>query len=204
MRRILGLLFFLALLAGSALAQTAVVTRNVNLRPAPSTVRDPSAELTPGSHIQLLQPNPTGGYYHVQTADGKTGYVWGRNIRISTETTISKPAQAVGPLGNINEIPTPLLARGHPVTWWFVFKFNSSVFPGCGGGATRTCPFGGEVQNYKTFSQRFVYASSEVHTLQEGNDCVGDTTADPIGATFEQVYDNSFHYLIWNDRSAAR
>jgi hypothetical protein len=130
MRRILDLLFFLALLPGSALAQTAIVTRNVNLRPAPSTVRDPSAELTPGSHIQLLQPDPTGGYYDVQTADAKTGYVWGRNIRISTETTISKPAQAVGPLGNINEIPTPLLARGHPVTRWFVFKFNSLVFPG--------------------------------------------------------------------------
>jgi len=107
---------------------------------------------------------------------------------------------AEDPIPSAQNTPMPLLAKGHPVNWWFVFKFNSSVFPGCGGGATRTCPFGGEVQNYKAFSQQFVYASSEVHTLQEGNDCVGDTTADPIGATFEQVYDNSFHYLIWNDQ----
>jgi Deoxyribonuclease II len=200
MKRILGFLLFSALLAGFALAQTAVVTRNVNLRPTPSNDRDPSAKLTPGTGIQLLQPGPTGGYYRVQTSDGKTGYVWGRNIRINAEATISKSAHAVGPAESAQEIPTPLLTKGHPVNWWFVFKFNSSVFPGCDGGATRTCPFGGEVQNYRAFSQRFVYASSEVDTLQEGNDCAGDTTADPIGATFEEVYDNSFHYVIWNDQ----
>lgn len=204
MKRILSFLLFSALLAGFASAQTAVVTRNVNLRPSPSNDRDPSTKLTSGTHIQLLQPGPTGGYYRVKTSDGRTGYVWGRNIRINAEATISKSASksapAGGPAEGAQEIPTPLLTRGHPVNWWFVFKFNSSVFPGCSGGATRTCPFGGEVQNYRAFSQRSVYASSEVDTLQEGNHCAGDTTADPIGATFEEVYDNSFHYVIWNDQ----
>jgi hypothetical protein len=113
---------------------------------------------------------------------------------------MSKPAGTEGPAKSAQDIPAPLLAKGHQVNWWFVFKFNSSVFPGCGGGAIRTCSFGGTVQNYKAFSQRFVYASSETRTLQEGNDCAGDTTADPIGATFEQVYDSSVHYLIWNDQ----
>jgi hypothetical protein len=136
----------------------------------------------------------------VQSADGKTGYVWGRNIRIDAGTTTSKSAGAEGSVESAQDIPSPLLAKGHPVDWWFVFKFNSSVFPGCGGGAARTCPFGGEVQNYRAFSQKFVFASSEMHTLQEGNACAGDTTTDPIGATFAQVYDNSFHYLIWNDQ----
>ena len=42
--------------------------------------------------------------------------------------------------------PAPLLSAGHPVDWWFVFKFNSANFPGCGGTAARSCPFGGEVQ----------------------------------------------------------
>lgn len=179
MKRILGFLLFSSLLAGFALSQTAVVTRNVNLRPSPSNDKDPSAKLMPGTHIQMLQVTPTGGYYHVQTPDGEIGFIWGRNIRINTEATISKSTEAVGPIEGAQEIPIPLLARGHPVTWWFVFKFNSSVFPGCVGGATRTCPFGGEVQNYKAFSQRFVYASSEMDTLQEGNDCAGDSTADP-------------------------
>src|ERR1700689_1928886 len=57
--------------------------------------------------------------------------------------------------------PTPLLSKGHPVDWWFVFKFNSAVFPGCDNGATRVCLFGGDVQNYAAFGQQFVYASSE-------------------------------------------
>src|SRR2546421_12659613 len=39
---------------------------------------------------------------------------------------------------------SPLLQKGHPVDWWFVFKFNSAAFPGCGSGADRTCPFGGQ------------------------------------------------------------
>lgn len=109
-------------------------------------------------------------------------------------------AQDTGTASNSPAAPTPLLAKGHPVDWWFVFKFNSAIFPGCSGTAQRACPFGGEVQKYKAFGQQFVYASSEAHSLQQGNDCAGDATDDPIGATFEQVYDNSFHYMIWNDQ----
>ena len=30
--------------------------------------------------------------------------------------------------------------------------------------------------------------------------CIGDTTADPLGATFDQVYNGTFHYVIWNDQ----
>lgn len=97
--------------------------------------------------------------------------------------------------------PVPLLSAGHPVDWWFVFKFNSKVFPGCGGSATRTCPFGGSVQNYKApFGQQFAYASSESPSLQKGISCAGDTTADPIGATFDEVYRSAFHFVVWNDQ----
>lgn len=96
--------------------------------------------------------------------------------------------------------PAPLLSQGHPVDWWFVFKFNSAKFPGCAAKAERACLFGGDVQKYKAFSQQFVYASSENHMLQEGNDCVGDSTDDPVGATFGQVYDGSFYYMVWNDQ----
>jgi hypothetical protein len=106
----------------------------------------------------------------------------------------------VGSAANSSIGPMPLLTKGHPVDWWFVFKFNSAKFPGCAGGATRTCPFGGEVQNYKAFGQQFVYASSEASSLQEGSGCAGDTTADPIGATFAEVYSASFFYVVWNDQ----
>lgn len=96
--------------------------------------------------------------------------------------------------------PAPLLVKGHPVDWWFVFKFNAHAFPGCGGeNEKRACPFGGEVQNY-TFGQQFVYASSETEKLQQGAGCVGGTTTDPLGATFDEVYNGSFYYVIWNDQ----
>ena len=97
--------------------------------------------------------------------------------------------------------PVPLLSKDHPVDWWFVFKLNSQVFPECGDGAARECPFGGTVQDYKQgFGQQFVFASNESGTLKQGSGCAGDTTTDPIGATFDQVYNGSFHYLIWNDQ----
>jgi hypothetical protein len=94
---------------------------------------------------------------------------------------------------------TPLLKKGQPVDWWFVFKFNAESFPSCEAGQ-RACPFGGSVQPYEAFSQQFAYASSANHTLQLGGGCVGDTTADPLGATFDEVYNGSFFYVLWNDQ----
>lgn len=96
--------------------------------------------------------------------------------------------------------PVPLLKKGHPVDWWFVFKFNAATFSGCGG-ADRTCLFGGTVQDYgDKYSQQYVYASSDSPTLRKGAGCAGDTLNDPIGATFNQVYGNSYHYVLWNDQ----
>src|ERR1700685_2846867 len=80
--------------------------------------------------------------------------------------------------------PAPLLKTGQAVDWWFVFKFNAESFPGCGGGAQRASAFGGTVPPYKQFSQQFAYSSSSAHTLQRGGGCIGDTTIDPLGATF--------------------
>jgi hypothetical protein len=91
------------------------------------------------------------------------------------------------------------LKAGTPVDWWFVFKFNAASFPECGG-AQRMCPFGGTVKPYTSFGQQFVFASSADQTLRQGGGCIGDTTADPLGATFNQVYNGAFFYVIWNDQ----
>lgn len=96
--------------------------------------------------------------------------------------------------------PVPLLAPGQPVNWWFVFKFNAASFPECGGDVQRTCLFGGSVQPYESFSQQFVYASSANGALQQGGGCLGDSVADPLGATFNQIYNGGFHYVLWNDQ----
>ncbi len=63
--------------------------------------------------------------------------------------------------------PAPLLQKDHPVDWWFVFKFNSSSFPGCGGGANEklSCQFDADAKHrVGGFSQQFVYASNEEHS----------------------------------------
>jgi hypothetical protein len=99
------------------------------------------------------------------------------------------------------QAPVPLVSKGHPVDWWFVFKFNAKSFPGCGSGATRSCPFGGSVQPYPTFGQQFVLASSDSPSLKFGpNDCLGTTDNDPVGTTFDEVYNGHFYYVIWNDQ----
>ncbi|MDE0852995.1 MAG: hypothetical protein OSA97_01050 [Nevskia sp.] len=95
--------------------------------------------------------------------------------------------------------PVPLLAQGHPVSWWFAFKFNTATFPGCNGDDQKVCLFGGEVQQYP-HGQQFVYASSDNPNLQKGSGCVGATVTDPLGATFDEVYNNRFHYVVWNDQ----
>jgi len=105
----------------------------------------------------------------------------------------------IGHAGAAGDTPVPLLEKGHPVDWWFVFKFNSKSFPGCGANEQRECPFGGKIQNY-TFGQQFVYASSETPHLQKGGGCVGGTPTDPLGATFDEVYNNAYYYVIWNDQ----
>ncbi len=95
--------------------------------------------------------------------------------------------------------PYPMLEKGHPVDWWFVFKLNASKFPGCGGGEV-ACPFGGTPQTYLA-GQQFAFASSETATLDGGGEeCLGDSTGDPVGATFDEIYNGGFHYALWNDQ----
>lgn len=79
-----SLLVVALLLTGlPASAQTATVIRNVNLRPDPSTAHTPLTKLLPSATVQLIDSAPTNGFYHVQAAQ-QQGWVWGRNIRIST------------------------------------------------------------------------------------------------------------------------
>ncbi|MGC0154046.1 deoxyribonuclease II family protein [Chromobacterium vaccinii] len=100
--------------------------------------------------------------------------------------------------------PSPLLDASHPVNWWFAFKFNAASFPGCGGGAAvNSCQFGGNPQTYtsgSSYSQQYIYASSSQPTLGQGDGCVGDTQADPVGATFGQIYNGTLNYVVWNDQ----
>jgi hypothetical protein len=98
--------------------------------------------------------------------------------------------------------PRPLVAEGRPVDWWFVFKFNSTkTFAGCGPSTkTRSCIFGGKVRTKPAFGQQFAFASNSGTTLEQGAGCLGATLSDPVGATFDQVFNGSFFYVLWNDQ----
>ena len=121
------------------------------------------------------------------------------NVGLPSATPATASAPTVRPSEQAVTAPVPLLGKGQAVDWWFVFKFNAATGPECGG-AQRTCPFGGMVQPYPKFSQQFAYASSENPMLQKAGGCLGDTTTDPVGATFEQVYDGQPFYVLWNDQ----
>jgi hypothetical protein len=114
----------------------------------------------------------------------------------------SSPAQSTSSQ-SVHPAPAPLLDKGHAVDWWFVFKFNSAKFPACGG-ATRSCIFGGTVQSYQHYGQQFVYASNENESLQSGTGCLGDTTTDPVGATYDEVYNGKYYYVVRNVSTSLR
>ncbi len=196
MKRLLCVLVLaVSLFCIGAGAQTAVVTRNVNLRPDASTNNAPVETLKPGARLTLLDLAPTNGFYHVKAPDGQIGFTWTRNVTVTSSLT---PPPAGGGTG---ESLLPLLAKGHPVDWWFVFKFNSSSFPECSEGATRACLFGGQVQSsWSSFSQQFAVATTESKTLQLGSGCVGDAADDPLGATYDEIYSGSLYYVVWNDQ----
>jgi hypothetical protein len=110
--------------------------------------------------------------------------------------------------------PVPLLAKGQPADWWFVFKFNASKsFAGCvppddrqkqkkkqDDDEDRQCIFGGKPQTKSAFGQQFAFASNDSPKLVQGHGCAGATLSDPVGATFDQIYNGTFNYLIWNDQ----
>ena len=117
--RISVLVFVISCSAGLAVAQTATVTHNVNLRPEQSSQVAPIRLLTPSEPpMELLETNIQDGYYHVKTSAGEEGYVWGRYVTISTAAPSGTPA-AAGATTTIN------LGSGVP---------GSANMVGCGDG----------------------------------------------------------------------
>ena len=93
MKRLASLCLWFLLSASTVLSQTAVVTRNANLRPDPSTDQDPIVKLIPPAQVELLEPDPTNGFYHVK-AGANEGWVWGKNIHISAGGAPPVPSPA--------------------------------------------------------------------------------------------------------------
>jgi hypothetical protein len=191
---------------GLAIAATVTpsdrVTSYLVVRNQPSSDGLEVGRLKPGEKAETIQSVPR--WLKVRLSDGTVGYVskaWVEEVEVAPSPGAPPATPAPAAAAPPPNAPAPLLETGHPVDWWFVFKFNTNSFPECGDGIQRQCPFGGQVQNYHSgFGQQFVYASSEAPTLQKGAGCVGETTTDPLGATFAEVYNGTFHYVVWNDQ----
>jgi hypothetical protein len=141
MKRFLRSLLLAFLWIGLAAAQTATVTRNVNLRPDPSTDNDPIEKLRPPAHVQLIEPDATGGYFHVKAADGQAGFVWGRNIRIQGPPPTPTPTPAPG-----QDLFSRLMAARKPATGQPLVENGSTV---CGPTGDATDPNAQALNNNK-------------------------------------------------------
>ena len=112
MKKLFSLLIFLLLQASLAAAQSAVVTRNVNLRPDASSNGVPVETLKIGTKLELLETERTNGFLHVKTENGKEGWVWNRNLQVQTSGAAAN-AQHVGPA---NLYPNPEMTPGLAAT----------------------------------------------------------------------------------------
>jgi hypothetical protein len=173
------------------------------LRAHPNTQSDRVGSLKPGESLPFIASQAA--WYKTQTADGTAAFVskrWTDKAACPSAPPAPPPPPPPAPTAETTGAPLPLLAKGHSVDWWFVFKFNAVKFPGCGNNQPRpqTCPFGGSSLQTYPDGQQFVFASSENTQLSQGTGCVGTTEQDPVGATYDEIYTGRFNYIVWNDQ----
>jgi Deoxyribonuclease II len=96
---------------------------------------------------------------------------------------------------------SPLLAAGQPVDWWLAFKFNAATYSGIEAQEPNPGLFGGTPVEYGGgFSLSYALASSANSALQLATGYLGTAVTDPLGATFNQIYQGDCNYVVWNDQ----
>jgi len=68
--------------------QEATLTHHANLRSDASSQNPPLGSLAPGTHVVVLGAKPTNGFYHVQTAEKKEGWVWSKYVSLQTKGAV--------------------------------------------------------------------------------------------------------------------
>ncbi len=90
-------LVFVCLAVGSAFGDEAVVIKRATLRSDPSTRHRPILTLSPRTDVELIEPSPTAGYYHVRTEEGAEGWVYSRNVEVVATPAEGGPQTPVAP-----------------------------------------------------------------------------------------------------------
>ncbi|HEX6464149.1 MAG TPA: SH3 domain-containing protein [Vicinamibacterales bacterium] len=113
MRAWLSCLVAVGLLSVSIGAQqTATISHPSFLRSSPTNADPPLGRLKTGDTITLLAGAKQQGYYHVQTSDGKEGWVWARNVAATTTAPPSAAAPSAAPPSAAPPPPPPPPAAG--------------------------------------------------------------------------------------------
>jgi len=92
--------------------------------------------------------------------------------------------------------PQPLASAGAPHQWVFAFKLNGQSFPTK---PVQSCMFGGSPQA-KRASLDYATANSHFAALLQGMGLIGTSLADPLGATFSEIYNGNLNFVVWNDQ----
>jgi hypothetical protein len=82
--RFLVALLLVASALGDALAADAITKRRATVRSDPSTTHPPVGTLKAGEDVQVIDPSPTAGYYHVRTPEGDEGWIYSENLQVVT------------------------------------------------------------------------------------------------------------------------
>ncbi len=62
--------------------QPGVTTRNLRLRPDASSAHKAIETIQKGATVTLVEAGKTNNYYHVKAADGQTGWVYAKYVRL--------------------------------------------------------------------------------------------------------------------------
>jgi hypothetical protein len=144
------IVLFASTLAAGALAAEVMVKKRATLRSDPSTERPPIAVLLPDEHVELLEPSPTAGYYHVRSEEGEEGWIYSRNVEVITETPPPPPPSSQPSSSPLSAPATDALVgsvTSNIPTDWDKPPPNSTTFDGPDGHCGPTGDGGDTVTN---------------------------------------------------------
>lgn len=127
----------LCLLTVYAFASDVVVKRNVILREEATTASKKLDLLVPGDELELLETDSSNGFLHVRTDDGKEGWVWSKNVRITTGDAATLGLSATG------------IANTMSADWAKPVPAKSTFT-----GAEGSCPWNGDDSDPDTFIRK--------------------------------------------------
>lgn len=119
LRSLAGAVFVLLLLQNAFGAEVIVFDHKATLRADPSTQRAPVAILEPGEHLDLIDPSPTAGYYHVRSTEGDEGWVYVRSVEVVTAVPAAPTARPAArpPTGPARPASVEGIVSIIPQTW---------------------------------------------------------------------------------------